>query len=270
MFASALLCQVLLATAAFAIPNSRTRLAERVARRAAGVRSSRPMQSVTGPVTEVDSTSNATHTDFSDNWAGAVLVAGNNTFKTVTGTFTVPTPREPSGSSGTHASSAWVGIDGHTCSNAILQTGVDFTVSGSNVSYDAWYEWWPQVSFDFSDFTVKAGDSITATVIATSTTGGIATLINHSTGEQASHTFSGQPALCEQDAEWIVEDFEEGSELVPLANWGTVTFTGASAGTSSGSVGLSGATIIELEQNGKVLTSVSVSGSSVSVEYTGS
>ena len=46
-------------------------------------------------------------------------------------TFTVPTPKEPS-----HTASAWVGIDGGTCGNAILQTSVDFTVSGSSVSYD--------------------------------------------------------------------------------------------------------------------------------------
>ena len=49
----------------------------------------------------------------------------------MTGTFTVPTP---SGSSG--AASAWVGIDGDTCANAILQTGVDFTVTDGEVSYD--------------------------------------------------------------------------------------------------------------------------------------
>ena len=53
------------------------------------------------------------------------------TWKSVTGTFTVPTP---SGSSG--AASAWVGIDGDTCGNAILQTGVDFTISNGAVSYD--------------------------------------------------------------------------------------------------------------------------------------
>ena len=48
----------------------------------------------------------------------------------MTGTFTVPTP------SGSGAASAWVGIDGDTCETAILQTGVDFTVSGGEVSYD--------------------------------------------------------------------------------------------------------------------------------------
>ena len=58
------------------------------------------------------------------------------TYKAVTATFTVPTPKEPSGGSGEHSASAWVGIDGDTCGTAILQTGVDFTVSGSSVSYD--------------------------------------------------------------------------------------------------------------------------------------
>lgn len=53
------------------------------------------------------------------------------TFTTVTGTFTVPTP---SGTSG--AASAWVGIDGDTCGNAILQTGIDFTITGGKVSYN--------------------------------------------------------------------------------------------------------------------------------------
>ena len=48
----------------------------------------------------------------------------------------MPTPKAPSGGSGTYSASAWVGIDGDTCDNAILQTGVDFTVSGGSVSYD--------------------------------------------------------------------------------------------------------------------------------------
>lgn len=42
-----------------------------------------------------------------------------------------------------YAASAWVGIDGDTASNSILQTGVDFYVEGSSVGYDAWYEWYP-------------------------------------------------------------------------------------------------------------------------------
>lgn len=78
-----------------------------------------------------------------------------------------------------------------------------------------------------------------------------------------------QAALAGQNAEWIVEDFEEGSSLVTLTNFGSVTFTGASASTASSSVGLTGATIINMEQNSVVLTSVSVgSSSSVTVTHT--
>lgn len=60
------------------------------------------------------------------------------TFKSVTGTFIVPTPKAASGQTSGSAS-AWVGIDGDTCGNAILQTGVDFTVTNGKVSYDG--EW---------------------------------------------------------------------------------------------------------------------------------
>ena len=54
----------------------------------------------------------------------------------MTATFTVPTPSAGTGSGDSYSASAWVGIDGDTCSTAILQTGVDFTYSDGSVSYD--------------------------------------------------------------------------------------------------------------------------------------
>jgi hypothetical protein len=90
-----------------------------------------------------ESASNETQVSYSNNWAGAVLIGSG--YKSVTGTFVVPTPKRPSGgsSSTTYSASAWVGIDGDTCQTSILQTGVDFNVQGSSVSFDAWYEWYP-------------------------------------------------------------------------------------------------------------------------------
>lgn len=188
-----------------------------------------------------------------------------------------------------HSAAAWVGIDGNTCENAILQTGVDFTIEDGEVSYQctstraflpqssthsplvlfvAWYEWYPEPSYDFTDISFDAGDSVTLTVTASSTTSGTVVITNNSKNQSVNQTVSSSDALCGQDAEWIVEDFEEGNSLVPFVNFGTVTFTNAAAGTSSGSVGPSGATIMDIEQNGKVLTSASVSGSSVTVSYT--
>jgi len=97
-------------------------------------------------------------------------------------------------------------------------------------------------------------------------------IVNNSKGTSVSKTVSSSAKLCETNAEWIVEDFEEceGNDcsLVPFANFGTVEFTGAEATTSSGSVTAAGATIIDIEQN-EVLTSVSVSGSTVTIEYGG-
>ena len=106
-------------------------------------------------------------------------------------------------------------------------------------------------------------------VTATSKTAGKATITNKSSGKTVSHSFSGQPALCEYDAEWIVEDFSSGGGLVPFANFGEVTFSGAKAGTKSGSVGPSGAGLIDIQQDNQVLTSSSTGSSSVTVSYVG-
>ncbi|KAH8887583.1 glutamic protease eqolisin [Thozetella sp. PMI_491] len=211
---------------------------------------------------------NITQVDYSSNWAGAVLIGSG--YKSVTGTFTVPTPKVPSGgsSSTTYAASAWVGLDGDTCQTAILQTGLDFNVRGSSVSFDAWYEWYPDYAYTFSGFSISAGDSVTVTATATSTAAGSVTIKNNSKGTSVTHSFSSESnKLCETNAEWIVEDFEENGSLVPFANFGSVTFTGASATTASGSVGPSGADIIDIRQNNVVLTSVSTTSTSVTVTY---
>jgi len=260
MFTATLLSYALLATAAMARPSG---LANRLARRREGSHLSRPLELVENPVN-----GNVSNVEYSSNWAGAVLIADSATYTAVTGTFTVPTPSKPSGGgSGSYSASAWVGIDGDTCGNAILQTGIDFTIDGGDVSYDAWYEWYPDYAYDFSGISFSAGDTVKVTVTASSTTSGTAVIENVSKGQTVSKSISSSYALCEENAEWIVEDYEEGSSLVPLADWGTVTFTSAEATTNSGSVSPSGATIIDIEQNNKVLTSVTASSSEVTVKY---
>ncbi|KND86593.1 Aspergillopepsin-2 [Tolypocladium ophioglossoides CBS 100239] len=199
---------------------------------------------------------------YSSNWAGAVQIG--NGFTRVEGTITVP---QVSGEANS-AVSAWVGIDGDTCSSAILQTGVSFYGDGS---FDAWYEWIPDVAHSFANFQFGVGDQIRMTVDASSLTAGVATLENLSNGQTVSHTFSNPPSsLCETNAEWIVEDFESNGQLVPFANFGSVTFTGASASGSGGTVTPSGATIFDIrDQSGTVLTDCSTSGNDLTCNYTG-
>jgi len=265
LFAASLLSYALLATTALAAPG----LESRLARRREGAHLSGPMRPATGGITNLISGNNS-HVAFSSNWAGAAFESAAGTYKSVTGTFVVPTPKVPSGksTSGTYAASAWVGIDGDTCGSAILQTGIDFTITSGRVSFDAWYEYFPDFAHDFTGITISAGNTIKLTVTASSATAGTATIQNVSTGQTVSKALTSTAKLCFENAEWIVEDFEEGSSLVPFANFGTVTFTGAQATTQSGSVvGPSGSVLIDIEQGSTVLTSVSSGTSSVTVTY---
>ncbi|KAK1980084.1 peptidase A4 family protein [Colletotrichum cereale] len=201
--------------------------------------------------------------DYSSNWAGAVKIGSG--YNHVTGTITVP---EVSGARGA-AASAWVGIDGDTCQTAILQTGISFYADGT---FDAWYEWIPDYAYSFSNFDVSVGDKIRMTVDASSKTKGVATLENLTTGKKVTHSFSSTPStLCETNAEWIVEAFQENGGQVTLADFGTVTFTGAAASGSGGSVTPAGADIIDISPNQgrSVLASASTSGSTVTVKYVG-
>lgn len=116
--------------------------------------------------------------------------------------------------------------------------------------------------------TISAGDEIRATVTANSTTSGTAIIENLMTGKKVTKELSSSYPLCEQDAEWVVEDFEMDGSLVPFADFGTITFTNATATGSSGkSYTPSDATITDIEQGNEVLTSVSISGDTVTVKY---
>jgi len=268
MFSAAFLVQALLASAVFvnALPSRKERMTSRRARRDVS-RRSKPANLISKVTTEVSNTTR--QEEFSENWAGAVLIATTATYKSVTGTFTVPTPKTTGGSA-QQCASAWVGIDGDTCETGILQTGVDFCVTGTSVEFDGWYEFFPADSVDFSGITFSAGDSVTLTATTASTSSGTLKITNNSKGVTVSKAVTSTAKLCETNAEWIVEDFEEceGNDcsLVPFANFGTVEFTGASATTSTGTVTAASATLIDIEQN-SVLTKSSISGSTVTVVF---
>ncbi|PVI03336.1 hypothetical protein DM02DRAFT_612255 [Periconia macrospinosa] len=263
---------ILSITATSAAPS---RLQDRVRARAARSHKTQPLVKLDEGREFLKESENGTaHVEYSSNWSGAVLVSppSGTTFTNAHGRFTVPTPKHV-GTAGTESSSAWVGIDGDTYGAAILQAGVDFTVTSSGaVSYDSWYEWYPDYAYDFTGFSVKAGDVIQIDIVATTTSKGTVTLTNVSTGKSVSKTLnapSSSSKLGGQNAEWIVEDFESNGSLVSLSNFGTVVFTGATAGTSSGSsVGLSGATVIDLKQSNTVHTDVTInSASQVTIKY---
>jgi len=253
MVATSLFTSVLLAAAAFAAPSS-------VVESRGAHRKSRILDR-TNTKSGANGTSNVA---YSNNWSGAVWESyPKGTFQSVTGTFKVPTP---SGSDG--YSSVWVGIDGDTCGTAILQTGIYVDIQGGIPSYNAWYEWYPADAVNLNDITISAGDVIQLTITATTNKNGIVKIENHTKGQAVEQNLSSNSPLCQQNAEWIVEDFMNNGADVPFCDFGTVQFVNASATTTSGkNVSPDGAEVFIIQKNGVDKTSVQVKSNNVTISY---
>jgi hypothetical protein len=158
------------------------------------------------------------------------------------------------------AVSAWVGIDGDTYTQAILQTGIDAYIQNGQRTYDAWYEWYPRNAENF-DIGLTAGDVIVAKVESSSPSQGVAIIENKSSGQSVTKTLnapSTTATLGGQNAEWIVEDFNSGNTMVPFAKFGKIDFTGAQAKADGANYGVNNAAILDIQQNGEVKAHVEV------------
>ncbi|GES65272.1 aspergillopepsin [Aspergillus terreus] len=248
-------------TGALAAP--RLGLADRVfARSSEHTHQTNPLQNLGGDGGDSDARV-ASNVAYSNNWSGVVREQPppNGIYTAVSATFTVPKPTSVSGDQ--EAGSAWVGIDGDTYSNAILQAGVDFYARDGQAYNQPWFEWYPEAAHNFDNIQVATGDTIAVKVHALSPSQGVAIIENKSNGQSATQTLNAPHAsatLAGQNADWIVEDFTSGASMVPLADFSSVTFTGAGAHGGNEHFGVSDATIIKLKQNGKVLTDVNVEG----------
>lgn len=262
-----LLTTAMLAGGSLAAP--RSGLVERLQARGALGRQSHPAEK-NGVLLKEGSQS--ADVEYSKNWAGMVREhpPPSATYNAVSATFTVPEPTATDDSGDMQAVSAWVGIDGDTYTEAILQTGIDAYIEDGQTSYDAWYEWYPNSAENF-DLQLTAGDVIVAKVESSSPSKGVAIIENKSTGKSVTKTLtapSTTATLAGQNAEWIVEDFNAGNTMVPLVNFGTVDFTGAQAQANGASLGVNKAAILDIQQNGDVKAHVKVlSDTEFSVTY---
>ena len=228
-----------------------------MARRAG--RSTRSIQRIEESVATGDETRGVISTD---NWSGGVYdsppggPSSGQTWTRIETGIDVPTIIVPSGSSssGTYGVSAWIGIDGYTVQDAMLQTGIDLVISNGVVSYTAWYDWFPEEGDDI-DIEISESDSLTI-VLSTvpGTTASLVEFVNNSTNQERLIALSSPHVLSGQNAEWILE----ASDTVTPCNWGTFEFSGAWASTSSTTVDATEASIINLVLNGVTLSSVSL------------
>lgn len=154
----------------------------------------------------------------SSNWSGYAVTGG--TYTRVTSTWVQPSVR----CNGTAYSSFWVGIDGDT-SGTVEQTGTEADCSGSTPRYSAWYEMYPKFPVNYSN-PVVPGDHFTGTVTTDGKGNFTLTLSNTTRGWTQSVAKRLKNAKL-ASAEVIAEAPSSSGGVLPLANFGTVSFSGA-------------------------------------------
>jgi len=167
----------------------------------------------------------------SENWSGYVAapsltapVAGSVSY--VAGSWKVP---DLSATPDTSYCAIWVGIDGFT-SATVEQTGTEHDWSNGAQTNYAWFEMYPQGSYEITGFPVNVGDQISARIgykgnniykmVLTNITQNVTTTI-----PTADTTSSSGQRSC---AEWVVEAPYSG-EILPLADFKLATFNYCSA-----------------------------------------
>ena len=185
-----------------------------------------PMQHVAGGSTTPFFVHGGVHfAATSTNWAGEAATGATGAFTSVSTTFKQPAVKC---SSGSQYSAFWVGLDGYS-SSSVEQTGTEADCSGSTAQYSAWYEMYPLNPVTYSN-TVKPGDTIVETVTYEGSNKYKLYLDDKTEGWTHSTTKTG--SYKRSSAEVIAEAPYSGGVL-PLADFGTVSFTASTVNGSS-------------------------------------
>ena len=167
------------------------------------------------------------------NWSGYESTSG--TYTGIGATWTIPAV---SASSSLTADATWVGIGGVT-THDLIQVGTQaVTGNGANqVHYQVWMETLPQ-STEQIPLTVNAGDSVTGSVTQMSAGEWQISFTDNTTGGHYTTQIAYASSL--NSAEWIEEAPSDQNGIMPLDQFGSVSFTGAYALLNGNRVTISG------------------------------
>jgi Peptidase A4 family len=168
----------------------------------------------------------------STNWSGYAATTG--TYTSVSASWT-----QPAGicSHGNQYSAFWVGLDGYN-SGSVEQTGSAVDCIGRTAQYYAWYEMYPAASVTYPN-TVRAGDHFTASVTYIGSNQYTLT-ISDSTQNWTQSTTKSLSGAPRSSAEVIAEApcCTASGGILPLTDFGTMSFTGSTAnGSAIGNAG---------------------------------
>jgi hypothetical protein len=171
----------------------------------------------------------------SSNWAGYAATGSNGTFNSVSASWVQPAGNCSGG--GDQYAAFWVGLDGYS-SSTVEQTGSEVDCVGRTAEYYAWWEEYPGASVQINHV-VRAGDQFAASV--TFEGNNVFEIyiddITQSWSLRTGPKLAAAPAA-RSSAEVIAEAPSSRSGVLPLTNFGTVSFTsaqvnGANLGTYS-------------------------------------
>ena len=155
----------------------------------------------------------------STNWSG--YAATGSTYTSVSTTYVQPSA-SCSGRSGTYAAFL-VGLDGYS-SSTVEQTGTMVYCNGSTAEYVGWYEMYPQGSNDYTN-TVRAGDTIYESVKFSGTN--VYTLVLQDKTRGWTQTKVVDASGDARSSAEVIAEAPYSGGVLPLADFGTVTFTGS-------------------------------------------
>jgi len=192
----------------------------------------------------------------STNWSGYAVTGSSGQFSSVSASWKEPTAH--CSGHGYKYASFWVGLDGYN-SGSVEQTGTDSDCVGSSPDYYGWYEMYPAYPVNFTN-PVSPGDSMTASVTFSGTQ--TYTLVLKDTTRNWTQTITkSQGGLARSSAEVITEAPSSNRGVLPLANFGTVSYTG-SADNGSSMGGQSPTQIVMVDNSGAQKDSTSSMSSS--------
>jgi Peptidase A4 family len=186
-------------------------------------------------------------TALSTNWSGYAVTGSSGTFSSVSASWTQPTAtcssssssgghhgRGGGGSGGSTDSYAafWVGLDGYS-NSSVEQTGSDSDCDGTTPDYYGWYEMYPAGPVYFTN-TVKPGDAMSASVTFSGTETYTLVLTDSTQGWTQTIT-QNKTGLARASAEVITEAPSSNSGVLPLSDFGTISYAAATDTKSGGS-----------------------------------
>jgi hypothetical protein len=163
----------------------------------------------------------------STNWSG-YAVSGAGPYNSVSASWTQPAvdcSQTPTG-----YSSFWVGLDGDT-TNTVEQTGTEADCSSGKPVYYGWYEMYPKFPVNYSN-PVSPGDAMSASVTYLGSGQFRLTLSDATQGwSKTTQQRLNHPKL--GSAEVIAEAPSSSGGVLPLADFGSVNFSAATANGAS-------------------------------------